>query len=228
MNKFVVFEGLDGAGKSTQINKLKQYLNEKNIKFNFLHFPRLENGIYGEMVAKFLRGDYGGLQQVHPELVTLLYAGDRKEASFEINNWLKEGLVIVDRYVYSNIAYQCAKLNNDSDKINLTNWINNFEYNFNNIPKPDLSIFLDVPFSFTAQKLQSERKGDDRNYLKGKDDIHEKDLLFQEKVRKEYLNLIEKDNNFIKIDCNKNDNMLDSSIIFEIIISTLKNYKIIE
>ena len=66
-------------------------------------------------------------------------------------------------------------------------WIIDFEYNYHGIPRPDINVFLDVPFEFTTRKLSSARNGDDRDYLNGKPDIHEQDLDFQRKVRKVYL-----------------------------------------
>lgn len=185
---FLVVEGIDGSGKSTQISLLKKHLTEKNIAWQYIHFPRTDTGIYGELVARFLRGDLGDLNKVDPYLVALLYAGDRKDAAIQIRDWLSQGyFVLLDRYVYSNIAFQCAKLNSRDDQIRLREWILNLEYVYHNIPRPDMNILLSVPFSFTANKLSNVREGNERDYLQGKRDIHEEDLGFQKKVREMYL-----------------------------------------
>ena len=63
------------TGKSTQLKLIKQYLDNKNIKYEYLHFPRMEYGIFGELVARFLRGDLGKINEVDPYLVGLIYAG---------------------------------------------------------------------------------------------------------------------------------------------------------
>ena len=188
--QFMVIEGLDGSGKSTQIERLLAYLKHEGIKHQYLHFPRTDEGYYGELVARFLRGDLGPLESVHPYLVALIYAGNRHDAGEMIATWLAEGITVVaDRYVVSNIAFQCAKLESSHEREALRDWILKFEYGYHKIPRPDVNIFLDVPFQFTRQKLQGERSGEDRDYLNGKKDIHEQDLDFQQKVRQVYLDL---------------------------------------
>lgn len=200
--KFVVLEGLDGSGKSTQIKLLREYLDNKKIKHEYLHFPRMDSPVYGELIARFLRGEMGANDSVDPYLVALIYAGDRNDAGKMIRTWLqKEYFVLVDRYVISNIAFQCAKLKNTEDKQRLNDWILQLEYEYFKIPVPDMNIFLDVPFEFTKSQLTSIREGDERAYLQGTKDIHEDDLEFQKRVREVYLGLGAKQKNFSVIDC---------------------------
>jgi dTMP kinase len=227
--KFIVIEGLDGSGKSTQLKNLKNYLGNNKIDYEYLHFPRTDSPIYGDLVSRFLRGELGDINTVNPYLIALIYAGDRNDAKEMINSWLKtDKLVIVDRYVYSNIAFQCAKLNNEKEIQDLTNWILDLEYNYFKIPKPVLSIFLNVPFEFTRKNLTEQRDGEDRDYLKGKEDIHEKDIDFQNKVRNVYLREVEKDKNLKIINCaNQEGEMSSSNKIFNKIIELLKTENII-
>jgi len=204
--KFLVVEGVDGSGKSTQIKLIRNHLEIHNIQYKYLHFPRTESGIYGDLIARFLRGDLGSIESVNPYLVALIYAGDRMDAAAMINNWLSNGyLVLLDRYVYSNIAFQCAKINEKSRQEELMKWILELEYNYNRIPKPDLNILLDVPFSFTRKKLTGTRSGEEREYLKGTRDIHEEDLSFQQRVRDMYLWQAETCEDLRIIDCNNNE-----------------------
>jgi len=186
--KFLVVEGVDGSGKSTQIKLLVKHLEENDIPYRYVHFPRTDSRVFGELIARFLRGDFGSLNAVDPYLVALLYAGDRKDASTLIREWLQQGyLVLLDRYVYSNIAFQCAKLSNLKQQELLKNWILDLEFTYYGIPRPDVNILLDVPFSFTKNKLSATREGIEREYLKGLRDIHEDDLDFQKRVREMYL-----------------------------------------
>ncbi|MBN1951758.1 MAG: thymidylate kinase [Bacteroidales bacterium] len=199
---FIVLEGLDGAGKSTQIRFIEEFLGAHGIKTKFIHFPRTDAPFWGELVSRFLRGDLGAIDTVNPYLVALIYAGDRKDAAQMLLEWMEQGyMVIADRYLYSNIAFQCAKVENPEDRAKLAKWIKEYEYGYNGIPVPDLNIFLDVPFQFTEKSLSGRRLGKDRDYLEGATDIHEASLDFQQEVRKIYLWQIEENVDFQKIDC---------------------------
>lgn len=213
----IVLEGLDGAGKSTQVKMLDAYLQAAGQKTRFLHFPRYEAPIYGDLIARFLRGDFGGNDAVHPQLVALLYSLDRIDAAPTISEWLDEGYcVILDRYVYSNIAFQCAKLPDGEQSDQLREWIFNYEYTVSGIPKPDFNIFLDVPINFVDKQLRHNRSGSDRDYLEGKSDIHESSIEFQKNVRKIYLRQCELDSDFIRIDCADADGeILPAQTIFD-------------
>ena len=198
----VVLEGLDGAGKSTQVKKLRTYLESLFGSLEYIHFPRYDAPVYGNLISRFLRGDFGNNETVHPQLVALLFAEDRHGAAPGMKETLSNGgHVLLDRYVYSNIAYQCAKLENPEEAEALRDWIFNTEYGDFELPKPDLNIFLDVPIAFVESKLNSQRGGSDRDYLEGGQDIHEADIEFQKKVRAIYRRQCELDPKFIRIDC---------------------------
>jgi dTMP kinase len=228
MNLFVI-EGVDGAGKSTQIKLLKDFFSKKGYDCEYMHFPRTETPYFGELIARFLRGEFGSLNKVDPYLVAMLYAGDRKDTSSLINSWLTDGkIVLLDRYTYSNIAYQCAKLNEVSSQEKLMHWILSLEFNHFAIPVPDINIFLDVPFAFTEKNLTKSRTGNDRNYLNGNRDIHEESMVFQKKVREIYLRVSETDDHLAVIDCSSsNGAILAPSVIFELIIKVFNERKLI-
>lgn len=212
----IVLEGLDGAGKSTQVKMLRSYLEQKSGKLEYIHFPRYDAPVYGNLIGKFLRGGFGSLENVHPQLVALLFAEDRRDASEGIRRSLAEGgTVLLDRYVYSNIAYQCSKLPDPNEAGELRDWIFNTEYVDFGIPRPDLNIFLDVPISFVEKSLAVGRQGENREYLAGGQDIHEADIEFQKRVRAMYRAQAEADPDFITVDCSdESGSMLEADRIF--------------
>ncbi len=125
----IVLEGLDGAGKSTQIKMLRDHFEQQGLECEYLHFPRFTTPLYGDLIAKFLRGELGGVDQVDPHLVALIYAGDRGDAAPMIREWLASGkVVILDRYVYSNVGYQCGKIEDIEQRRELARWILEMEY----------------------------------------------------------------------------------------------------
>lgn len=227
--KLFVIEGVDGAGKSTQIKLLRTYLSSKGYSCEYMHFPRTDAPYFGDLISRFLRGEFGSLNEVSPYLVAMIYAGDRKDASDIIKKWLMDGkIVLLDRYTYSNIAYQCAKLKDPVSQDELKRWILSLEFDHFAIPRPDLNIFLDVPFAFTEKKLSDSRTGGDRSYLKGTKDIHEESLEFQKKVRYIYLNVSESDDRLKVIDCSdKEGEMLAPDKIFKLILEELTLRKLI-
>lgn len=212
----VVLEGLDGAGKSTQVKRLAEYLRSRYGNLEYIHFPRYDAPVYGELIGNFLKGEFGAIDSVHPQLVALLFAEDRHGAGPAIKRFIEEGsVVLLDRYVYSNVAYQCAKMPTEEKAEYLRQWILDTEYGIFGLPRPDLNIFLDVPISFVESSLNANRQGDDRGYLQGRQDIHEADIEFQKRVRGIYRKQASLDKDFLTIDCSGPDGaMLPPDDIF--------------
>ena len=195
----IVIEGLDGSGKSTQVARMSEYLTLRDGRSpEYLHFPRFDAPVVGDMIARFLRGEFGRIDQVHPMIVALLFAEDRRDASAVIRRWLDEGrTVLLDRYVYSNIAFQCAKIEDESRSLELQRWILDTEYG-------------------VYERLSNAREGSDREYLHGAEDIHEADMAFQNRVREVYLRLCAADQDFRRIDCSGPEGeMLSADDVFE-------------
>ena len=225
----VVIEGLDGAGKSTQIALLGQYFEQKGMAWEYVHFPRVDSPFFGELVARFLRGELGPLHQVDPYVVALIYAADRMDAAKQLLSWQQQGkVVLLDRYVYSNVAFQCAKISNADQRKALRDWILELEYVRMGIPRPTLNIFLDVPFNFTEDRLAAARQGADREYLKGKADIHEADLDLQRAVRQIYLEQPPLDPAFRVVECaSVQGDMLSPQQVHQRIVTLLSQHLIL-
>lgn len=191
LNKLIVLEGTDGAGKSTQVQKVKEYLELNSLKYEYFHFPMYGHNEFSDVISAFLRGEFGNVDEVDPHFVANIYAMDRFMFRPELERAIKENdVVLLDRYVFSNLAYQGAKYSTIAQREAIKNWIHQFEFGFLKLPYPDLSIFFDVPMDVVKGRLESKREGENRDYLKGKKDIHEADLDFQSRVRDNYLGLV--------------------------------------
>jgi dTMP kinase len=181
--KLICLESADGAGKTTQIDLITKYFEENKLSYVCYHFPTYNHNQFSSIIAKFLKGDFGKSSDVDPLFVASIYAMDRFRFLPDLEKALAENdVVLLDRYVYSNIAYQCAKFNNVEESLKMKEWIFEFEFNFLNLPYPDLSLFLNVPIEIIKERLATERKGKNCEYLNGSKDIHEEDLKLQENV----------------------------------------------
>ena len=197
----IAFEGIDGSGKSTQARLLLSALQRNSVPVEYISFPRTSERGYGEAIAMFLRGEFGSVEAVHPYLIAALFAGDRAAARRLMIGWLEAGRVVVaDRYFYSNLAFQSAKLEGLSSKTSFADWLRHIEYSCNEIPQPAMTLFFDAPFDFVEANIRA-RLEEHRPYLNGAADIHETALHLQEKVASEYRRFAGVDPRFKVIRC---------------------------
>lgn len=201
MGKLIVIEGLDGSGKSTQLELLPQRLKEEGIDCKTVSFPNYESDS-SALVKMYLRGDFGSnAGEVNAYAASCFYAVDRY-ASYK-TNWGEfynnGGIVVAGRYTTSNAVHQASKLQEENWEEFLS-WLYDFEYNKIGIPKPDLVIFLDMPTS-VSQKLLSKRYNDDNQ----KKDIHERDVDYLNHCRNSAL-FTAQFSNWQIISCAQGDN----------------------
>lgn len=224
LGKIIVFEGADASGKGTQSQLLFELLKSQNIKCHYLDFPQYES-FYGKLVAKFLRGELGKLQDVSPYFAALAFALDRYAVKDKIDSLLKNGYIIIaNRYVTSNIAHQAVKFSNKKDQTEFIEFVKEMEYNVNNLKKEDVVIFLDIPADSKAELL---KKKDSRKYLKNMPDIQEEDTKHQQDTILMYKKLCAQNKNWIKINCIKNKKLKDINEIHSEIIQALKKLNIL-
>ncbi|WP_395302998.1 dTMP kinase [Pectobacterium zantedeschiae] len=184
--KLINFEGIDGSGKGTQSAILHENLKESGVESILFSFPCYDKTFFGKEIGAFLRGEFGGIDQVHPKLASILYAMDRAEMRDKIIHSLDDGkIVICDRYVDSNIAHQVSKLP-DGEKLNFIKWIEELEYGINKMPLPDLTFFLDVPIAVSKKMVLKKNQ---RSYTESSEDIHEKAHGYLQKVYDAYLSI---------------------------------------
>ncbi len=218
--KLIVIEGGDGSGKTTQAKLLVEQLRKNKVQVKYMDFPQYYPSFHGKTVAKFLRGEFGGIDQVSPYLASLAFALDRVSVKEQMEKFLSQGgLIIANRYATSNMAHQAAKFSNDSDKEKFLKWIYDLEYKVHKIPKEDIVIYLYVPWPIGA-RLSRERGA--QKYLEGKEDIHEANIVYRKNVEEMYLQLTEHQNNWFKVDCVEDEALLPKEEIHRRILNTLQ------
>ena len=186
--KFILLEGGDSCGKKTQASLLADRLKKEGKKVELIHFPSYQKTPLGVFVSKYLRGDFGSKESISPEIGSLFYSLDRYQFQKELEEKLKAGInIIADRYTASNI-FQAAKLDDD-ERFKVWEWIKAVD---SRIPQPDMTIVLHVPTK-VSKKISANKE--QKNELMGKNqvDIHEADPEYQEKVRKTYLEIAERE-----------------------------------
>ena len=157
--KLIVIEGTDCSGKETQTKLLEKRLNDSGKKCIRFEFP-----MYDTPTGKIVGGDYLGKPEigeslfkegavhVDPHVICLYYAADRKYNFPKIEQYLKEDYnVILDRYTTSNLAHQGSKIRDKDERFNMYQWIDKLEYWLLQLPKPDKTIFLHVPYEYSME-----------------------------------------------------------------------------
>jgi dTMP kinase len=198
--KFIVIEGTDGTGKTTQVDLLAKTLSSYDYDGMIFDFPQYSN-VSSALLENYLAGYYGDL---NPEAASILYAVDRFDASFRIREAISEGkIILANRYVTSNAGHQGAKIQDQQERIKFYKWLDNLEFNIFNIPRPDLTIILHVPAEITLEliRLGHEAKGT-------KPDIHDKDLAHLQKAEQVYLEIAQLFPNTKLVECFEDDHLL--------------------
>ncbi len=215
--------GIDGSGKATQTKLLVDRIKARGKNVITLDFPRYEDAFFGRLVARYLRGEFGDVDQVNPYLAALMYAGDRWEARDQLRKAADEGAVVVcNRYVADNMAHQGGKIKNATLRQRFYGWIEELEHTVYGLPHPDLNIYLDVPVE-VAQGLINLKE--QRSYLLGeKKDIHEADAMHLKSARAAYIELSTLYFNWVKIECAPNNDILSPEEIAEKVWAEVKGF----
>ena len=186
MATLIAIEGIDGAGKGTQANRLVASLRDMGLKADSLQFPRYAATTFGSAIGDFLNGRFGSLNEVHPQLAAVLYAGDRYESRSLLLKMLDDNdVVVLDRFVGSNLAHQAAKLDGDA-RTALIKWIEKIEFEVFALPRPQLTILIDMSSQMSRELVARKAT---RDYTTQEADLQESDLPYLEKVRRCYLAL---------------------------------------
>lgn len=213
--KFIVIDGTDGSGKTTQLSLLVERLKNLGHSVEVADFPQYNTKSAG-LVEEYLSGKYGNADEVGPYRASIFYACDRYDASFKIRKWLDEGkIVISNRYVTANMGHQGGKIDSEKERKEYFDWLYKLEYEIFSIPRPDLNIILHVPAEI-SQRLSQQRTRED---WKGKtNDIHQDNLAHLKKAESVYLEIANTFPDFSLIECTKNNEILSKEEINNIVL----------
>ena len=213
--KIIVIEGTDCSGKETQTSLLVQRLRKSGRKIEHMCFPNYDSPtgkiIGGAYLGKSFIGESlfsEGVDKVDPKVAALYYAADRRYNRQKILDLLNDGVdVILDRYVESNMGHQGAKVFDKEERLKLYDNLTTLEYEFLELPKPDLTIFLYMPYKRIAE------------LKKGRDDVN---LIYVRNAEQAYLELVDL-HGYKKVDCtDKKDKLRDMLEIHEDIYNLVK------
>lgn len=220
---FLVIEGSDGSGKTTQYKLLLERLKSEGYTVHEIKFPRYEEES-SYFVRKYLKGDYGEANELGPYTPSLFYALDRFDAGPQIRQWLASGhIVLADRYIAANKAHQGQKIDDSQVRHEYYNWLDQLEFTMLAIPKPDLNIVLTLPYETAIELIK--KRGEAQEV-----DIHDGDPEHLRRATATYIELCQLyPTDFTHVDCTKDGELLSipsiNNLIWERITPMLKKLR---
>lgn len=205
MAKLILIEGTDCSGKETQTIKLIERLNKEDIKSIYFGFPNYESPtgkiVGGSYLGKPAIGEClfpEGATNVPAKVASLYFAADREYNIGKVKEYLNEGFnVFLDRYVVSNMAHQGGKIEDERERRKMYKWLEDLEYGLLELPKPDLTVFLHMPYKYSLILKSGRAEALDE---------HEKSETHLISAEKAYLELSEL-YGFDVIECAKDGNI---------------------
>ncbi|MFH5806383.1 thymidylate kinase [Alienimonas sp. DA493] len=184
--RLIAVEGIDGSGKGTQSRLLVDALRAAGRRATLLSFPRYSETFFGARIGDFLNGRFGSLEAVDPFLASLLFAGDRLESKPALEAALAEHeFVVLDRYVASNVAHQGAK-REGAERTELIRRIEHVEFALNALPRPDVTVWLDLPVPLATRLIAAKAQ---RDYTDKAADLQEADAEYLARTAAVYAEL---------------------------------------
>lgn len=185
----IVIEGIDGSGKGEQFKLLVARLKNLGLPVETMDFPQYDSQS-SYFVRQHLNGVYGGLE-ISPEKASLFYAMDRFDVSSKIREFINQGKILIfNRYTFSNLGHQGAKIKDDMIRHDFFTWLYKLEHDILGILRPHLNIICDI-YPHIAMRLIEQKNKDSRRYLKcgTKKDIYESSLDHLHSARMTYIEL---------------------------------------
>ncbi len=180
MGKLLVIDGLDGCGKSTQLDLLDTYLKSTGQAYKQISFPDYAQPS-SALVRMYLGGELGGsADAVNAYAASSFYAVDRYASykRFWRDAYEAGTPIVAARYVTSNAIHQMTKLP-ETDWDAFLEWLEDYEYGRLELPRPDAVVFLDMPIEVSQRLMEQRYQGDNE-----KKDIHERDIAYLHQCRR--------------------------------------------
>jgi dTMP kinase len=221
MGILIAIDGVDASGKQTQTELLVKRLEKEGTRVKMVSFPAYDNPS-STLVKMYLNGDFGEKpSDVNAYATSTFFAADRF-ATYR-TEWGKDyndgTIILADRYVSSNLIHQASKVDDDAEKDKFLTWLDDLEHNIYGLPRPNITIFLDMPPEYGAQLMK-----DRANKSNGTDkkDIHESDFSYLEKSYDNAV-YVAKKFGWHRISCVKNNQIRTVNDIHEDIYSAVKD-----
>lgn len=222
--KFIVIDGTDGSGKTTQVSLLKDYLINQGLEVEVLDFPQYDKP-WGKMVARYLSGEFGEIDDVNPYIAQPYYMLDQASKADDIKKWLSEGkIVLSNRYITSSMIHQASKFELVEDQNKFLDWLEEYGYGELGVVKENLLIFLHVPTEISFQLANNTESRNRKSKHGMQNDIAEKNYKHQKDSCNMALRLCEEKDHWVKIECVEEGNLLEISEIHSKLINTLVEY----
>lgn len=211
-----MIDGADGSGKATQSKLLVERLGSEGKKVKTLDFPQYTANHFGRLLRECLDGHRGDFLELDPRIASTIYAADRFESAETIRQWLEDGVVVIlDRYVSSNMLHQGGKIHDEEELQDFLEWLDAMEHSVFKIPRPDLILYLEVPYSFRQKMLFVDKS---RTHL----DVVETHEAYQLAAETNAKRLTAKLNNWQTIVCSDKDTLLPIEAIHELVYEAIR------
>lgn len=223
--RIIAFEGIDGSGKTLQINLISNYLKQLGYSIAIKSFP-VYTSFFGKQIGELLseRDNQINANTVDPKSMSLWYGLDRWE-SFKKDGIQDEDFLLLNRYTMSSAVYQSIRHANSNQREEIGDWVMELEHEYLNLPKPDLYVVFDVPTEVSKSNVES--KGH-RDYVGERADVYEESELLQELARKEYKRLSDKLGNVVIVNSMLDEiSMKNEQVIHKEVVGALKQWGIL-
>lgn len=211
---FIVLDGADGSGKTTQIALLARRLRRGGYAVVVEDFPQYRRSFFGPLIARMLAGEFGPVGRINPYLASLPYAGDRWLAAPRIQrNRARGKIILANRFTSASEIHQGAKFRTRPERQAYLDWLRTLEFDILGLPRPNLILFLDVPTRVSQRLLRIRERW--QGTARRQRDRSEKDVQHQQAAYRQAIRLVSSEPGWQRIACTRGATILPPEVIAE-------------